>query len=615
MMDEELERLVAARVLDKESAEKIGDLAPGTFCKHKSWGVGRVASWELMEDRILIDFEDKPGHGMKLKFAANALERLPEDHILAQRLDDKDAVRKLADEDPVELVRRTVASHDNTIYLDDLEDILKGHVVPEGKYKTWWDSTKKKLRLDRRFVVPSKRNIPLELRSDDISPVDALIKDVTEAADLKSKVKSVEAILKDPDVFTDPPNELGLVVMDLNDHAKQNTKLFLGQALELILARNDIQKAFNLEPLEDQVHLPTLLQEERDRLGETLRGLGVARQRQVLEDFPEAYGDEWVDVVFEMLNSAGLRGISELTKFLVEQGKQKELDNYLRTGLQHRSLSTDLMTWICKERKDKAKAVVDDDLPVVIMAILERDHFADETRRTNRLADILQDDPDLIPDMVTGRDINAVRGFTRRLQMSPVFDDLTRKSLLARIVKIHSEIEDLITGHASAMPTMHSDLIVSWESLETRKKEFDHLVNVEIPQNKKDIQVAREYGDLKENFEYQSAKEQEKVLRKRREEMQQDLERAKPTDFANADISVASIGTIVTVRDVESTQDDTFTILGAWDSDPDKGVIPFTSQAAKTLIGKGVDELAELPTEIEGQMRQVKVVEIRAYKS
>ncbi len=178
-MDEELERLVAARVLDKESAEKISDLAPGTFCKHKSWGVGRVASWDLMEDRILIDFEDKPGHGMKLKFAANALEPLPEDHILAQRLDDKDAVRKLAEEDPVELVRRTVASHENTIYLDDLEDILKGHVVPEGKYKTWWDSTKKKLRMDRRFVVPSKRNIPLELRADDISPVDALIKDVT----------------------------------------------------------------------------------------------------------------------------------------------------------------------------------------------------------------------------------------------------------------------------------------------------------------------------------------------------------------------------------------------------------------------------------------------------
>jgi len=615
-MDEELERLVAAGVIDRSGAEKISQLAPGTFCKHKSWGVGKVASWELLDDRILIDFEDKPGHGMKLKFAANALEVLPDDHILAQRLQDPQAVQALADDDPVELIYRVLSSHGNEIFLDDLEDILKGSVVSAAKYKTWWDATKKKLRSDRRFVVPSKRNIPLELRADDISPADAMIKDVTEAPDLKAKVKGVEGILADPDAFSNPQDELGLVVIDLNDHAKQNTKLFLGQAIELILARNDVQKAFDIPPVDDEIKLAELLRVERERLGETLRGLGVARQRQVLEEFPEAYGDEWVDVVFEILNSAGLRGISELTKFLVEQDKKKELTAFLRTGLQHRSLSSDLLTWICKERHDKAADLVDDDLPVVIMAILERDHFAEESRRTNRLADILQDDGELIPDMVRDREINAVRGFTRRLQMSPVFDDLTRKSLLARILKLHPQISELIEGgEAAAAEEDQEELIVSWESLEKRKADFDRLVNEEIPQNKKDIQIARSYGDLKENFEYKSAKEQETVLRRRREKMQQDLERAKPTDFANVDTSMVGIGTIVTVEDLLTSDTDTYTILGAWDSNPDEGVIPFTSMAAKSLIGKAVGEPAELPTEMEGQMRKVQVTEIRAYNS
>ncbi len=615
-MDAELEHLVEAKKLDTDTAKKIEQLPKGAYCQHKSWGVGIITGWDLLGDRLLIDFEEKPDHAMKLNFAANALTPVADDHILAQRLSSKEDLQKLAEDDPVELIRRTLASHDNSMSLDELDGVLKGSVVTDGKYKNWWDKTKKELRQDRRFVVPSKRNLPLEMRADDISAADAMVQDVMESTDLKTKAKATEAILKDEDAFESPVEQLKPVLEDLNASAQKSAKMMPGQALELILAREDVEAKFEgLDLGEDRLELTDFLNSERPQLGEILRGLGVARQRQVLESFPDAFGDEWPQVVMEMLSTAGLRGTTELTKFLVDQDRQSELNDFLRLGLQQRSHSSDLLAWLCRERKGMAAGVIESDLPNVLMAALEKDHLSEEVRRSNRLAEILQSDPELIPDMVVGEDLNAVRGFARRLMMSPAFDDLTRKSLLARIVKIHPEIQELITGGADADAEKEQTLVVSYESLETKQKEFDHLCNVLQPKNREEIKVAREYGDLRENFEYKAAKQQEAVLRRQREEMERDLKRARPTDFSEVDTGRVSVGTIVEIEDETSGEKETYTILGAWDSDPDNNVISYTTGAGQALIGKAVGETGSLPTEVAGQTRSVKIVGIQAYAS
>lgn len=610
-MDSKLERLIEEGKIDTATAEAIDKLPKGAFCLHKSWGVGQIDSWDLIGDRILINFEDKPGHAMKLQFAAKALQALDDGHVLSRRYADLESLQKMAEEDPVDLMRLTLRSHDNSMMLDDVDDVLKGTVVSEGKYKSWWDKTKKELRKDRQFVVPSKRNIPIEMRADDVSPADAMIEDVLETTDLKTKAKNVDALIAASDEFDDPAKQLLPVVQDLNENARQNIKLFLPQALDLILARMDVTAAFeeiNVDE-EELVDLAEVLAAERERLGETLRSLGVAQQRQILEIFPMAFPEDWVDVVLEMLNDAGLRGIGELTKFLVEQEKQQELTDYLKLGLMQRSLDSNLVAWICKERAGKTADLINDELPAVIMAVLEREALGSESmRKSNRLGEVIQSDPQLIPDLVEGADLNMVRGFARRLLTSPAFDELTRKSLLARIVKIHPDIQELITGKDEDQ-IEEDALTVSWESLEAKKKEYDHLVNTLIPQNKEEINIARSYGDLRENFEYKAAKDQQRVLNRQRQEMQRDLERARGTDFGDIDGSVVAPGTIVELSDGE-----TYTILGAWDGDPSKKIISYTAEAAQALIGLGEGDEAELPTETGGTAT-VTVKSVKPYSA
>jgi transcription elongation GreA/GreB family factor len=180
----------------------------------------------------------------------------------------------------------------------------------------------------------------------------------------------------------------------------------------------------------------------------------------------------------------------------------------------------------------------------------------------------------------------------RRLQLSPLFDELTKRSLLARIVKIHPELESMITGGQAA--DQPAPLIVSWSSLRRRELEYDELVKKKIPENSKEIAVARSYGDLSENFEFKAAKQMQAVLMRRKAELEQMLHRARGTSFENPDTSRVSIGTVVTLRSLDSKKDETYTILGAWDGDPERHIISYQTAIGQALLGHKPGEIISL---------------------
>jgi transcription elongation GreA/GreB family factor len=182
----------------------------------------------------------------------------------------------------------------------------------------------------------------------------------------------------------------------------------------------------------------------------------------------------------------------------------------------------------------------------------------------------------------------------RRLQLSPLFDELTKRSLLARIVKVYPELESMITGAQTQEKA--AALIVSWSSLEKRRTEYEELVRTKIPENTKEIALARSYGDLSENFEFKAAKQMQSVLMRRKVELEQMLQNARGTSFEKVDTSRVSIGTIVTLRDSDSKTEETYTILGAWDGDPDRHIISYQTAIGQALLGRKIGEVVSLNT-------------------
>jgi transcription elongation GreA/GreB family factor len=83
------------------------------------------------------------------------------------------------------------------------------------------------------------------------------------------------------------------------------------------------------------------------------------------------------------------------------------------------------------------------------------------------------------------------------------------------------------------------------------------------------------------------------VLMRRKAELEQMLHNARGTSFENADTSRVSIGTIVTLRNVATNEEETYTILGAWDGDPDRHIISYQTAIGQALLGETISLNAE----------------------
>jgi transcription elongation GreA/GreB family factor len=170
-------------------------------------------------------------------------------------------------------------------------------------------------------------------------------------------------------------------------------------------------------------------------------------------------------------------------------------------------------------------------------------------------------------------------------------------------------VQSLVSGEQTKQ---ESTFQVSWESLERRRLEYQELVQKKIPANSKEIAIARSYGDLRENHEYKSAKEMQKILMRRKEELEAQMMRARGTDFSNPKTDTVNIGTVVGATDLATNQHETFTILGAWDSDPDKGIISYLTPIGQALLNRKIGE--EVEFELHGTTRRHRIESIEAAK-
>ncbi|MEO0225453.1 MAG: GreA/GreB family elongation factor, partial [candidate division WOR-3 bacterium] len=132
------------------------------------------------------------------------------------------------------------------------------------------------------------------------------------------------------------------------------------------------------------------------------------------------------------------------------------------------------------------------------------------------------------------------------------------------------------------------------ESLNKKKEELQRLLTVEIPENKREISRAREYGDLSENFEYKVAREKQDQLYQKVRDLESALLKTKIIDPATIDIHKVSVGTKVTLEAKKDQTRVSYTILGRWDTNLDKNIISNEAPLARHLLGKTVGAMIKI---------------------
>lgn len=135
---------------------------------------------------------------------------------------------------------------------------------------------------------------------------------------------------------------------------------------------------------------------------------------------------------------------------------------------------------------------------------------------------------------------------------------------------------------------------VKKDTFEQMKAELQHMKGVERPAASRAIAEAREKGDLKENAEYDAAKEAQGLLEAKIKQLEGIIATARIVDEENIDTSKVSILTRVTVTNLNTNKQVTYQIVSEKEADLKLGKISATSPIGKGLLGRTVGETAEI---------------------
>jgi transcription elongation GreA/GreB family factor len=605
-MREEFEKMAAAGKLERQHIEALVQLTNTGFCMHRSWGFGRIKTVDTVFARFMIDFDNKAGHTMDLAFAAQSLKPIAKDHILARKASDLETLRQMAATQHLELVKLVLNSYGGKATVEQIQQALVPDVICDD-WKKWWEAARRELKKDGHFQVPLKKTEPIIYQVKEVSLQDRLMEEFRAAKGLKARILVASELLRNAHDLTDKVAAATEVIAALNTELVSYQRTQPAVALEAIFVRDDVREATGVPPSEGELTAQSIWARD-SKLGPLLEGLPASKHRRALESFKAAHPEHWHDALQAALNNVSAKLCHELAGLLIQEGKIGLLKETVARLVSQHTASSELLLWLAKDRNDSFADILGPEVFRAMLTAMERDQFNE--RRSNRLRDFILDDQQLLVELIGSADFEVIKDLTRALQLSPSFDDMDKRSLLARIVKSYPAVQVLISGEQTKQ---EATLLVSWESLERRKNEYHELVEKKIPANSKEIAVARSYGDLSENHEYKAAKEMQKLLMVRKVDLETQLVRARGTDFAAPRTDVASIGTIVQATDLATSQPEHFSILGAWDSDPEKDIISYLSPVAQSLLGHKVGD--EVEVEVHGIRHHHRIDLIQPYKT
>ncbi len=279
-------------------------------------------------------------------------------------------------------------------------------------------------------------------------------------------------------------------------------------------------------------------------------------------------------------------------------------------------LTADLLLWIFKNQKNLDDGIVAlvnimnciaavslDDLPKEWGASqreLKKALFCEADKAASRKAkrDRFTDLACLVLDNADGDYTSLAIG----LQRFRKFKVGEREMVILRLANRDTDLEDFVQTSSgremfSLQQKQHDADATKYTSIRSFKKleaELKDLIEHKIPENNDAYAAAKAMGDLRENAEFDAAKDRRKLLNSRRNELERQLETVQMLDFREVEIQdSAVIGSCVKLSSAD-TELEVF-LLGVYDSNPEKGCYSYTTDMGKALLYKKIGEEVSLP--------------------
>lgn len=610
MNKESIDLIIEKHPKLKQSQKLLEKMQPNAYCIHRSWGLGQIREFDGVSCRIVVDFEsEKKGHAMDPVFCVDKLEILEETNLLVRKRRNPETIEEMIERKPVELVIEYLTHSGGKVMAMELEQFFMS-LLGETRFKKWWNATKKLLAKDPRISSPVKKTDAYALRDEPSTPEQEVLREFYANRNPKKKILLAEKLYQITNSAQEIADDLPKVLESLGEVVQNTKQLSQAERLQGVWVRNDLARFINenVEALEPTA--ASIIQGTENLIGLT-EELPAAYHKRLLDLLGTVYAEKAVKILLDLLKESSGKFTGECINFLIDKNYGDQVAEAFEKWLNENTLKGPVIYWILKNRNQRryhkiTKNLIHYNLLSAIFHAIDHEILHAQGNRRILLADILSEDSELIGDLLSEANDEIARDLAHRLLLNQGFENLTKKSLLARFIKLFPSVQTLVTGNTIQEA---EKLLVSESSLSVRKKEYETIVNEKIPENKEAIAIAREHGDLRENSEYKMARQDQDMLFARKALLEGEIAHARVTDFSDATTDKVAIGSVVQVVQASSGKTFEYAVLGAWDSHPEKNILSYKTPLAQKLLYKAVDDKITIDVDGHEEMWVVKKVD------
>jgi transcription elongation GreA/GreB family factor/transcription elongation factor GreA-like protein len=609
-------------------------VSPGRVYRHVQHGDGIVRSLDLNTGKVVIDFPAEKGKVFTLAGVRDFLTYFPPDHIVARRATEPEALQALADENPAALVRLALEGHGGSMKQGELKALLLGSIVPENTWNSWWARARAEISLDPLIDFSARAGAHAELRLRErpktleeeieeafFDPEATLSGRIAATARLAPVIKSggevnrallanmlravghvfaaatkpvermqaallaEEIRMLDPALAAEvpgvaPPEQIATEITDYASLTEIEHVEYAMRALALLLKRDGpagVAQACRLLPSAP----PKLAQAIWRELDEEHHAQEAVEALRALFDRPLDNPNTYAWAVKGLLEG----GWDHLADYIPPASLVPELLDNLDEWMRIVEMGAD------KERVAAAKLLISK-----TRALLQANHFAALVR------------------VVKEGSLEEAQEFRRRVMLHSAFNEPYRHNANLQMVSARPELEATSkpAGRASAAGTPAAGSAPHFCTRKARERaahQLEVLNTVTIPANAREIEKARSEGDLRENAGYHGARERHALLLREAAELAGLLNTAREVTADQVSTETIGFGVRFEAENLDAGERETYTVLGRFESDPDRRILSYQSPLISQFLGKRVgDEVTvQLPN---GTQRRYRVLAI-----
>ncbi len=572
------------------------------YVHHRSWGVGKIK--ELNTQEMVINFKNKLNHKMHIEMALKSLKPLKDKHFLVRQHENFEDLKSLFETNLVEFFKLLLSSFGNRLSLSEIKSYLSEVYISEKIWSKWWPKTRISILKDSLIGISPQRRDIIELRDNPVAHSEILIEKFQVAQTFEDKVLIAVDALKEGQgniealEYMQPTFKDGLKLLEVE---KRLQSLWLLELIDDCLGEEEIS-------ISQEITDSCVNNIKAFTLGKAVEIALTLKSSDILKKYVKLLREEhigWSEIYLELLFALPVKFHKFLILDLITEENNEILNKFfVRLNKKFASYS-ELFLAVFKGLVLGQWDIIYCSPDQYILSLFRLGKIlpkieAKGTKQKSIFKDIfLGNNKDIFFAFVDKHiELGSLKKLIFLFREVSFIPDVDKSKFtqyfMEKRANEFSESQttsiDLSIDNIIKKSEIKGSGIASQNAQLRMRGQLENLINIEIPNNSKEIGIAQEKGDLRENAEYKAAMEKQIILQSAVTKLERELKDVIPIVGVLISKDKISLGCKVKLHDEKNNDMFVYSVMDRWDADIDNGIISYQSPLGKALLGHEVGD-------------------------